>query len=198
MLREYDFHHRATNELVQLTSASRVSREHTSGVRHALFLDEMGTGPSDRSQEGFWEGRTGCRGSRAPLPCSSWRHSGAGLEGVWASECWRNRLWLCRALIDEVLGEGWWLKRINRSTVLLVLASLARVVAHLLARCGWVITADGCAGAAPVLCMCPHCRNKQNWTLKANPKFVTTCARADLHRYFPYCFPFCYFSVSCL
>lgn len=179
-------------------SALRVSREHTSSVRHALFLDEMGTGTSGRSQDGFWEGRTGCRGSRAPPPRSSWRHSGAGLDGVWASKCWRNRLLLCRALIDKVSGEGWWLKRINRSTALLVLASLARMVARVLAHCSSVITADGYAGAAPVLFMCPHCQNKQNWTLKANLKFVTTRARADLHRYFPYCFPFCYFSVSCL
>lgn len=36
---------------------------------------------------------------------------------------------------------------------------------------------------------CLHCQNKQNWTLKMNLEFVTTCARADLHHYFPCCFP---------
>lgn len=36
---------------------------------------------------------------------------------------------------------------------------------------------------------CLHCQNKQNWTLKMNLNFVTTCARADLHHYFPCCFP---------
>ena len=53
MLREHNFLHKAANELIKLMSALRVSRERTSSVRHALLMDEMGTGLSDRSQEGF-------------------------------------------------------------------------------------------------------------------------------------------------
>lgn len=39
MLREHNFLHEATNELIKLMFALLVSREHTSSVRHVLFME---------------------------------------------------------------------------------------------------------------------------------------------------------------
>lgn len=76
MLREHNFLHKATNELVKLMSALWVSREHTSRERHPLFKSKMGTGQSHRS----WE-RLLRRGEQDATGFA------AGLHGMGASKC---------------------------------------------------------------------------------------------------------------
>lgn len=80
VLRKHKLLHKATNELVTLMSALRVSGEHTGSVRHALLMDEMGTDQRDRCQEAFRRG--GWAAGRADFCCPGAAGGAQGQAGM--------------------------------------------------------------------------------------------------------------------
>lgn len=166
-------------------SALWVSWKHRCSARHAFIVGEVGTGHSDRSREDFEERRVGCHGSRAPLLWSSWWCSGWRLGWNVSFKIMKKQ----GVTLSGLLGGEWWLKEINSSTVLLILASVFACLQ--LSRTAKQQVHWGCYWYL-------HCQNKQHGTWKVDLEVVTSHTRADLHHCFPFCFIFSYFSISCM